>query len=413
VLIILYEIKLLPYVNVVPLAWFFITSAFFSFFLGTITLVSSKNLFSRDLGLTKQSTLYFKIFSDNGKTLKYTILLFSGIGIYAGIQHWMILIDMFGSLPMAFVNTNIIYKFNTLGGIKGVIPFISSFGYAAVFFSGIYTSYKGKISFLTFLPFVGVILKGLATAGRVGMLFAFFEFFFTFFLFRHLLNNDSQQRFRFSRKNASLAFSILIIFIIISSSLVRIARVGTKAGTEKYAGMNQELRESQDNLIVTPSLYLYLSSDIGVLSQYVKFGGENTKFGENTFMLFHYLLVKFDLIKKPSDLQKGYYIPMWTNTGTYIRELHADFGLAGVFVVPYLLGMLITWLWFKFYEQNGIITFALLIFFNLIIGFSFLMMITRLDIWGVSLVILILSIPIIEKIAVVRSNTSIINQFYV
>ena len=33
---------------------------------------------------------------------------------------------------------------------------------------------------------------------------------------------------------------------------------------------------------------------------------------------------------------------MWTNTGTYLREIHADFGYVGLFTIPFLLGLLTT-----------------------------------------------------------------------
>ncbi|MCB9247183.1 MAG: O-antigen polysaccharide polymerase Wzy [Ignavibacteriales bacterium] len=72
---------------------------------------------------------------------------------------------------------------------------------------------------------------------------------------------------------------------------------------------------------------------------------------------------------------------MWTNTGTYIRELHADFGTTGVLLVPYLLGLIITWLWFKFHENKSLFTLVFLVYLYIIIGFTFLMMVTRLNQW--------------------------------
>jgi hypothetical protein len=105
------------------------------------------------------------------------------------------------------------------------------------------------------------------------------------------------------------------------------------------------------------------------------------------------------VIKKPEVFQRGYYIPMWSNNGTFIRELHADFGIVGVFLVPFLLGLLTTWLWFKFYEEKSLIAFAFLVHFYLIVGFSFLLMVTRFYYWTIGLSIILISIPVIEKIA--------------
>ena len=102
---------------------------------------------------------------------------------------------------------------------------------------------------------------------------------------------------------------------------------------------------------------------------------------------------------------------MWTNTGTYIRELHADFGLSGVLFGPYIIGLLITWLWFKFYMENSsLIAFAVLVFLNIIIGFSFLVMVTRLLYWGASLFFIIFYLPYLEKISLAISRRKKIGQ---
>ena len=90
---------------------------------------------------------------------------------------------------------------------------------------------------------------------------------------------------------------------------------------------------------------------------------------------------------------------MWTNTGTYIRELHADFGVIGVFLVPFLLGLLITWLWFKFYEEKSLVVFTFLVYLYVVVGFSFLVMSSRLNQWFMSQILIVLFIPILEKIA--------------
>jgi oligosaccharide repeat unit polymerase len=383
------------------LAWFYIISAFLSFLCGILTIISARNIFNKDKIVSKKTNISLAIFADNGKAIKYSIIFFSVVCFFAAIQSWMVLIKAFGSIPAVFIRATTIYQLKNQGEIKGIIPFISYSGFVAVFFSGIYTAYKRKVSFLIFLPLIGIIIKQLSEVGRVGMLFALMEFIFTFFLFRYLLKNDHAEEFKFSKINAIVSFTILITLFIVSASLVRLAR----SSFENYVGASGELRQLKGNMIITPSVYLYLSSDVGVLSQYLLSNGENADFGQNTFLPVYDLLAKFDFVKRPNDYQKGYFIPMWTNTGTYIRELHADFGVGGVFIVPYLLGLLITWLWFKFYESKNLIVFAFLVFLNIIIGFSFLVMITRLLYWSISLFMIIILIPILERIALSKRSS--------
>ena len=112
------------------------------------------------------------------------------------------------------------------------------------------------------------------------MLLALLEFLFTFIFFRYLLNDDLSQRFKFSKKSAIIATIIILILFVSSATIVRMSRVTA----EYYTGTSRELKQLRDNMFITPSIYLYFSCDVGVLSQYLKSGGENTKFGQNSFL---------------------------------------------------------------------------------------------------------------------------------
>ncbi len=394
----LFELKLLPYFDLIPYAWFVLISSFLSFLIGILTIISARNLFKENATHIEKSDISMKIFIDDGRTLKYAILIFGIISMYSAIELWIIFINQFGSIPAVLLNGEVIYRMNVSGKIKGNTPYLHLLGFVAIFLSGIYTAYKKKFTILTFLPLLSIILREIAGAGRAGMLFALMQFAFSFFLFKHLLYNDLQQRFKFSKVSALVGAIILIIIFFGGSSLVKATRVSDDTSSS-YSGASKELRQTTGNIVISPSLYLYLSSDVGVLSKYLSSKGEATGFGQNTFMTLYSFMAKLGIITKPSEYQKGYFIPMWTNTGTYLRELHADFGIAGVFVGPYLLGLLITWLWFKFYEKKSLVVFAFLVNLNLIIGLSFFVMATRVLYWSTSLVLILLIIPILERMA--------------
>jgi oligosaccharide repeat unit polymerase len=397
-LIFLYELKLLPYPEIIPLAWFFIISSFLSFLLGILTITSAKNLYSKAQIIPKESNIFLPIFADDGKVLKYSIIFFSTVGLFVALQRWFILIHMFGSIPAVIINASIVYQLNIHREIKEFVPILPAFVYVGVFLSGIYSAYKGKITFLTFLPFIGIVLKELTYFGRAEMLLSLMEFLFSFFLFRNLLKEDLSERFRFSKINAAFSTAFLLLLLIGSASFIRISR----GNYENYKGASNSLNQLKGNFLISPSIYLYLSSDVGVFSKYLEVDDENTKFGQNTFLIYYDIMAILEGTKRPSDFQKGYFIPMWTNTGTYIRELHADFGIAGVLLGPYLIGLIITWLWFKFYKGKSIIIFAFLVYFLLIIGFSFLVMVTRIKQWYISLFFIVICIPIIERLAMRR-----------
>ena len=394
----LYELKLLPYIDLIPDSWFVMSLAFLSFLMGILTIVSARNLYKENATLIEKSDISLKIFIDGGKTLKYAIIIFSIISMYSAIELWMIFIKQFGSIPAVLLNGEVIYRMNVSGKIKVNTPYLHLLGFVAIFLSGIYTAYKKKFTLLTFLPLLSIILREIASAGRAGMLFAIMQFVFSFFLFKHLLNNDLNQRFKFSKISALIGIVILIVLFVGGSSLVKATRV-SDATSKSYSAASKELRQTRGNIIISPSLYLYLSSDVGVLSKYLSSKGESSSFGQNTFLTLYTFLAKLDVMQKPNIYQRGYFIPMWSNTGTYLRELHADFGTAGVFLGPYLLGLLITWLWFKFYEKKSLIAFAFLVNLNIIVGFSFFVMATRVLYWFTSLALILLIIPILERIA--------------
>jgi oligosaccharide repeat unit polymerase len=373
--------------------------------LGTITIIGARNLYKENPTLIEKSDISFKIFSDGGKTLKYVIILFSLISIYSTIEFWMVLIKQFGSIPGVLINAQIIYRLNISGELKGSTPYIYLFGFVAVFFAGIYTAYNRKFTLLSFVPLISIIIKEIGGAGRAAMSVALVEFVLSFFLFRYLLNNDSSKRFKFSKTSAIVASTILIAIFIVAVSLVKISRASETS--EKFSGASRELTQSKENIILSPSVYLYASSNVGVLSKYFSSKDENTGFGQNTFQTFYLILAKLELIKRPYEFPKGYYIPMWTNSATYLRDLHADFGIAGVLLGPYFIGLLVTWLWFKFYERKSIVAFTLLVYIYLIVVFACLGIVTRFHFWTLALLFILLFIPVLEKIATLVSKKTL------
>lgn len=391
-LIFLYELKLLPYHDIIPLAWFYIVSSSLSLFIGSATILAARTLSQKQCQIA-ESNIDLIIFKDKGKALKYSVIFFSLISLFVAIHRWYILIGMFGSIENVFINAAVVYRLNVEGEIKEFIPILPSFVYVAIFFSAIYTAYKGKFSILSFLPFIGIILKELTVFGRGELLFTLFEFVITFFLFRHLLNSDIKKRFRFSKPNAYIAVTILFALVIIIASVVKESR----GGSDKFVGKSSTLKQLDGNFFISPGLYFYLSADIGVFSRYVELEKENVNWGENTFKGFYFLLNKLGVAEKPAVYQKAYFIPMWINTGTYLREIHADFGPIGIWIVPYLIGFSITWLWFKFYEEKSLFVLSFLVYLLIIIGFSFLAMVTRLNQWYFSQVFILIYIPLLER----------------
>lgn len=390
----LYELKLIRYIPISGEAWVLIISTFLFFCLGILTIFSIRGYFSQrneQVPALKDNTIV-QSKNDILKKISFFLLLFTSIGMFGAFQHWYVLINEFGSIPAALINANLIYKLRVGGEIEGTIPYLNSFSYAAVFLGGIFTAYKGKLTIRASLPFIAVIIHGFASVGRAGIFLAFLEFAIVFFLFRHVLTTFPKE-FKASKKNIAVSVFIILVLFIGSTTIIRTLR-----GTfEEYKASTQTLRTLEKSYLITPSIYFYFSSNIGVLSKYFENGGEEKLFGENTFLPVYNLLSKFGLVDELKIYPKGYYIPIWSNSATYIRELHEDYGYLGVFLFPFLLGLITTIYWFKFFEKYRFYNFIILVYLNLIVAFSVFYTITRAAVWFMSLVLLILVFMFISK----------------
>ena len=199
-------------------------------------------------------------------------------------------------------------------------------------------------------------------------------------------------------------FSIIVVLILFigSTTIIKNAR----KTFENYRGSTQTLKDLESTYIITPSLYFYFSSNIGVLSKYFEHGGEKFYIGENTLLPFYNLLSKFNVISKPQTYPRGYFMPLWSNSATYLRDLHEDYGFFGLFLFPFILGFFCTHFWFKFFENGTFFNFIVLIFLNLIVAFSTFYIVTRGAIWYLSFFILIVSFYYITH----KSSIKMINS---
>jgi len=393
----LYELKLLRYYDLSAETWFVIILSFISFHLGVFFYFSLGNV-NKDIGNSQEELSSDSIFYRQGQLLYIVIIITGLIGLLGALQQWNFLIHKFGSIQKVLLSAYRIYKMRIEGEIQG-IAYLPAFAYVSLFFAAIYSAYKKKIALISLLPFSAIILKDLANVGRVFMLFGLIEFTVVFIVASYGFNiekslSDTHKKSYFFR------FILIIAILVLSASFVRSIR----GSIEQYKSASSSIRGLNLFDVITPSVYLYFSSDVGVLNSYLEHNNEEVRFGENTFMPIYSFLAKFNLVTEPNTYQKGYYIPMWTNTGTYLRELHADFGVLGIIFGPFILSFLATLFWFRFFSSKSMMDLILYSYINIIILFSFLMMVTRLGNWVIGLILTILFYLIMERIGHALKN---------
>ncbi|GAB4291703.1 MAG: hypothetical protein Kow0098_11180 [Ignavibacteriaceae bacterium] len=399
-LITFYEFKLFQYEDIRLFTWVIILLAFCSFLIGILTFFTAKQVFSTNLTQSKTNPKEIIPFrKQHANIILLIALVFSTIGLFAALIHWLVLIKMFGSVTEVFVYANIVYQMRVQGEIEGVIPYLSSFNFASVFLAAIYTAYKGKVTWISVYSFLVLSMQELANVGRAGLLFGLIIFFSTFFFLRNKFKQNSESEYKVKKARTILTTLVFIIIFVFVATFVKQVR-GT---VESFKGATRSLSSLETSEFITPSIYLYSSVHIGVLNKFLELDKEDTKIGQNIFLPVYSILAKFGVTDKPSIYQKGYYVPMWANTGTYLREIYADFGITGIILIPYFLGLFCSHFWESFYRNNNFISLTLLVYLCSVLFISFLMMITRLGSWYISLLILLITFTILEKSVFKRS----------
>ncbi len=392
IFIVLYELKLIRFIDIQDSTWFIILISFSTFLLGIFSFLSFEKLTYSRYQLSFNPSLTF-----NEKKIALLIYIFSIIGLIVAIQHWMVLINKFGNFATVFISANLVYKMRVEGEIKGTIPYLNAFAYAGVFLGGVYTAYKGKITIKAIFPFIVVIIHDMASAGRAGIFMGFVLFVLTFFFVRQFFAANYPSK-ELSKVNLSVSFVIVLSIFLVSTTLIKNYR-GT---LENFKASTLTLKELERSYFISPSLYFYFSSNIGVLNKYFEHGGEDKMLGENTFQPVYNLLSKVNIVPHSGFYPKGYFVPIWSNSATYLRDLHEDFGYLGILIFPYLLGLFVSYFWFQFHRSGNIVSLILLVYTSLIIAFSTFYMATRAAVFGLSLAILLLS----SKLIVIKKQIS-------
>ena len=261
-IILLFQLRLIRYQDINSFVWYLILSAFLSFVLGTLTLYTSRRLkLSQTIVNDNAQDVWMR---NDQRLLKIFILFFGIIGLLVVIQNWMVLLKEFGTIQGVLLNASLVYRMRIERSIEGQIPYLFTFSYVSMFFAAVYSASRNKISLLTLLPFVGVILKEISQSSRAGILNAFFLYIATFLIYRYFY--QFRVYVKFSNHKLVTGFMVVAILLFLSTTLIRVTRITN----EKFKGATSELNELEANALISPSLYLYFSGQIGTLNKVIQ-----------------------------------------------------------------------------------------------------------------------------------------------
>jgi len=300
-----------------------------------------------------------------------------------------------GGLANVVILANKLYGIRVQEGIPGSIPYFGSLAFLAAILSGIYTSAVGKLKLVAFIPFIISIAISFVQVVRAFAVIVAVLFISAYFLNRKRTDENIQRTFKNYFRRV-VAIGILISLLVVTLEVIRT----TRGVYEKFSGETSTLRHmrTSGSSFISPSVIMYISVHSGVLNQYLKEDQEHVVWGRYTLAPMWRLVSKFGFETFVGFYQSWFYqTPAPANTGTYIRELHADFGVSGVVIVPYLLGLVASLYWFRIRERNKLLDIIILAHIYAVVGMSWFVMLTQLGGWFLSLATGIIIARIVDR----------------
>jgi len=384
----LYEMRLIAYKPIAPLAWFFIALAWFMLYLGSATVICARaatghvltpQISSKGVTIDKKPAL-----SDSARALRIAVIVLSAVAASSTIAQWVSLINSFGSIRAVIYSANQIYQLRIAYEIWQGIPYMGSVALAACSLSGMYVAMRGRLTIVSVLPLVIVGLNGVAGMGRAGILIGGVLFLSSFVLYPH---------WKLSKVKVFVVVFFVAILIAASSMFISAHR----SLVTTFKSETPAMKTLRTYVPFGPSLYFYLSGPPVVFSEYLKSGGENAFFpGSRTFAPFFNVLSHLGIGGEHSTYGVDYYTPEAMNVGTYLKDIHVDFGAWGILLFPYLLGSICTEIYLMNKKKATMLYVVLLAHLYVIIVLSFDVAATKLGYWMVSLIVSIALSVVLE-----------------
>jgi oligosaccharide repeat unit polymerase len=376
----LFELKFIHYYDLNVETWIVIIDGFLAFLFGVVTIVFAR-LAIGPKHIDRNRIVPARDPGDGIAFLRAALWILNVVSFLAVLQHWYILLQTFGSAKNVILMGNLVRSFRASGQLTGELPYFDALALAGTFFAGLYTSKVKKLSFIATAPILIVVFEAISGMGRATLLIAIILFLSGYFLSSSRSRREAKSSFG-KKLRISLVLAFGLAILLGSAELIRSSR----GVIEHINGASTALERLSNNSFITPSIYLYLSGQPGVLNQYLKVGEEKGPWGGNTFAPIYRIIAKFGFDTYVKEYQLNYFTPVRINTGTYLREIHADFGIPGILIVPYLMGFLTTYVWYRAEDRNSYLARAILAHLMVIVVMSFFIQATRLGYWLVSFV---------------------------
>ena len=386
-----FELRLIQYYPMSLTAWAYIALAWFSFLLGTGTAFAT--------GTPKNRAGAPALLVDI-RNLRVAILILCAIGAITVIDQALVLRREFGSVWTAIVlQPGDVYLGRT-GGEFSFFPYVGAFLFAASSMSGVYSAKRGRISLLSLLPLVLEVLNAVMGMARGGVLIAGFLFAMSF-LFTPKTQGSVIPKWQ-------LVSGMLLVTALLIGEFAFVST--TRHLQTDFSGRTDALDTLAEYIPPLPSLYTNISATPIAFSMYLDTPDEQQTgfWGMNTFAPFYRLLAKLGFPTAVAGYEENYYTPVPMNTSTYLKDVHSDFGLPGIVIFPYLLGLISAYLGLRVAYRPRLVDIVLLAHLVLVIAASFAINLMFTGDWPISVLSGVVVASIVERFST-RKNAPGLN----
>ncbi len=374
----LFHVGLIHYYPLESETWLVIIAGWLAFLLGSASMVAVR--FALADASARDEFSGSPASEDSLRRFAWVLWILNAVITAEAIHHFRVISDLIGGISNFNRVANVLYFLRVKQEIPGMIPYLGSAGFAACLLAGVYTSRKGRITLVSLMPLVVTIAESVLNMSRGTMIIGGVLFASGYTVSKGKGPTVARHT------QTHLARRIITITLALALFVLGIEFVRSSRGiNEQYNAAGSDLTKLKGGSFITPSVVFYASSSYGVLNQYLKKRDEDVVMGAYTLAPFWRLLAKFGFETYIPQVQPFYLTPITANNGTYLRELDADFGTAGMVAGPYLMGFLGSLFLFRARKTQKLVDMMILGHIYVVVALSLWLMATQWGYWLASL----------------------------
>lgn len=325
----------------------------FSGLLGGLTAVAAFN--------NKRHKLCVSALNIDKDKLKKNLRLIGLAGLLVSIIFAYNTLSLLQNNPLAVYESAMDYRndvmFGDLADARGkFIPLLAlSAINAGCILAPIYWVLMQRATFIVFLPLVAVVVYSIVIMGRTHLMDSFFLFAFSLAVFEKLYAPLTTKRIFFK----FLLYSSLVLSLLIFG-------MTEITGKSEWSARYPHTFINDSPFLI--QIYDYFTAPLAKFNQVSIHDSPEYSFGWSSFRPLMYLLYKFGIFSSYSDTEylfEEYRLPFYGNVSPAIRFFYEDFGVFGVFLIPYLFMLISCSLQFQLARKFSFGKFAVLISFIL------------------------------------------------